>query len=330
MQSVLTNRGIIPAKSVLPGDFLYEYGTSKPLQIKYIDLEHDEKMFDVRYTDGRVEKVSENEKIYFNDKLYPPIELTGGTLNNIIPIKRFPTDYGKLYENLDPDPYVAGALLIYGDLDDPYINLPKDRTEVDETLMYKYHLSYALEADSKKKYYTFIGSNEKIKWSNFFKGYRFFAVSHLMDDPVIPSEYEYSAISDRMQFLRGVFDIGYSPSVTPDTVSMVHTDIAKAQVVQRILWSIGVMSYLHTSNGIYQLDIIGPEEDYAKFFYNIDFRSRMINNMYEVYKTNPTFELRVQSVTPSLFNHHAPRYYFYTDKPDAIYYSAQYLPMVAI
>lgn len=330
MQSVLTNRGIIPAKDVLPGDFLYEYGTSKPLEITYIDIAHDRKMYDVRYTDGRVEKISEDENIYFNDKLYGPEEFTREMFDNVKPIKRFVTDYGKLYQDLDPDPYTAGALLIYGDLDDPYINLPADRAEADDVLIYKYHLTYATDTNSTKKYYSYIGSEEKIKWVDFFKGYTFFSKTHILDDPIIPDEYMYAGVADRLQFISGAFDVGYSPLVTPDTVSMVHTDIVKLQIVQRMLWSLGIMTYLHTSNNTYQLDVIGPEEDYAKFFYNIDFRSRMISNIVEVYKCNPTFELKVESVTPSLFSYKVPRYYIYTEKPGQLYYSAQYLPRVTI
>lgn len=332
MQYVLTQRGIIPAEDVLPGDFLYEYGTNKLIQIHAISRLDNQRIYDVRYTDGRVEKVGEDEKVFFNNKIYSPFELTGGILNNIIPIHRYVCDYDKLYEGLDPDPYVTGALFIYGDLNDEYINLPADRDEADAVLLHKYNITYANETHPTKKYYTYVGSDEKIKWIDFYKDYDFLNKTHVIGTPYIPDEYVYASPADRIQFITGAFDIGYSPNVTPDTVSLIHKDPYMIDMVQRILWSLGIMNHSSRVNNsdVYQLDILGAEEDYPGFFYDIGFRSRMINNIAEVYKCSPPLELRIKSVTPSLFSGKQNIYAFYTDKPDALYYSAQYLPRVAL
>lgn len=330
MQFVLTNRGVIEAKDVLPGDYLYEYGTSRRLNINYVEELKHQRVYDIRYTDGRMEKVAGDQKIFFNNRIYTPEELSGEMLNNIIPIKRHVCDYGKLYEDLYPDPYVAGALFIYGDLNDKYINLPVDRYEADDVLRYKYGITYANETSKTKKYYTYIGSNEKITWVDFFKDYNFFHKNRILSEPIVPKEYQYAAPADRIQFITGVFDIGYSPEDTPDTVSITHTDGFMVDIVQTILWSLGIMcNSWRRDDGKYQLDVLGPEEDYAGFFYNINFRSRMINNIAEVYKCNPTLELRIKSVTPSLLMSNERWYTFYTDQHNAIYYSNQYLPMVA-
>ena len=330
-QKVLTNRGIINADQVIVGDYLYEYGTSKMLEIRYIEQRRNERLYDVRYSDGRIEKLGESSKIYFAEGIHDIWKMEGKS-TIYVPMERYVVDFGKLIPPLHPDSYSAGALLCYGDVNDIYISLPWDKTKAIDNILYNNGWDiYAEAADV--IYFQKQGSSNKLRWEDTFtRGVApmdLYMADHAADSPIIPDEYRANTPEERIKFIRGVFDTGYSKDVTPDTLSILLND-NRIYIVQRMLWSLGIMSYIDTIKDSMQLNIIGPEKDYAAFFYDVENRARMINTDYTVYKCDPRFELHLESVLRSLFHHDETCYYFETEKPQAIYYSDKYLPRVSL
>lgn len=331
-RKVLSHRGIIDADQVVPGDYLYEYGTSKMLEIKYIDVRHHEKLYDMRYSDNRIEKVGESEKILFGDKIYNVWDIPG-KVKEYIPMRRYVVDFGKLIPPVKPDSYSAGAILGYGTIADVFISIPADKIKVLDHILYVNGWDVYPEA-ADVIYFQELGTSDKLTWKDVFKcGTRpmdMFMINYHINSPIIPDEYRVNTPEERVKFIRGVFDTGYSKDINPDKISITHYDDIRLKTIQRMLWALGIMSFIHSSNGIFQLDIIGPEQDYAGFFYDIENRARMINTDYDVYKCDPTFELYLESVMRSLMCSDETCYYFETEKPHAIYYSDQYLPRVAL
>lgn len=324
-QKILTTRGIIDASKLLPGDYVYEYKTSIPLEVRHIETKRDEKIFKVKYSDKRIENYGMGEKIFFNGEIRSLTDLS----NNVIkcaPIKRTSIDYKKIYTPLPIDPYTIGALYAYSEPDDPYVFIPYKSHKALEHILHVngwevYSDPDASEMyDADKIYFTEIGNKERIKWSDIFP--------YELDHNNIPNDYIFGSIIDRVKLIRGIFDTGYDLSITPDTISIRMLDHNKLKIIQNVLWSLGIMSFIFYDKYIFQLNILGSEQDYPGLFYDINNRSRMINTDNVVYKCDPLFELYISSVFP-VYGKNDIWYYIELEKPQAIYYSDKYLPRVS-
>ena len=327
LQEILTQRGIIPAADVNIGDFLYEYETSNRLEIKHIE-KITTAIYDIKYTDKRVEKINEKGLIYCNNQKHRVDEVSCKEFPFTQPLQLYPVNFNKynVTKPLDPDPYVAGALFSYGDYEDEFINLPIIKESVVDALCNK----YAMEIMSIDGVYHFKYKHEDefVRWKDFFSRYAFYAKNKNPNEPLIPTEYMYTSIKDNLEFIKGVFDTGYSKQDSPDIVSIKMKDRKRLEIIQRILWSLGIPSYIGNDKGINKLDIIGKMESYPGFFYSEDTIAHFINADADSYKTNPTFYVMVESVTPSLLHIHDDWYEFYTDKKHAVYMSSNFLPII--
>lgn len=332
MKKVLTHRGIIDAKDVVPGDYLYEYGTNNMLEIKDIQRASDWSRYTAKYSDGRLEEYGKEELIYFGSQMYKPHIVVNQIFQRCQPIEQYSVGFGtnKVIAPLDPDPYVAGALLGYGDFHDEYMNLPNKKDAIIDGISNKYNIDCIQEVEDGPVYFVYKGEEEKIKWIDFFGKYEF--ILNTVNGPLFPKEYIYARFEDRVQFIRGLFDFGYSKTVTPDTVSLTMNDDLKIKLVQKILWSLGILNNIHYFNGKFQLDILGKDEDYPGFFYDYNNIANMANTDNVVYKTNPRFFLYIETVNFSVIKPHMDDdiLYFYTDKPNRLYWSANYLPRVTM
>lgn len=330
MKKLLTQRGIVDVRDAVPGDFLYEYGTNNMIEIKDIILKDEWSRFSAHYSDGRTEEYGNDELIYFGGKMYKPYQVANMIFSKCQPIELYSVGFGekKVLAPLDPDPYAAGALLGYGDFNNEYMNLPYKKTCVVDGICNKYGIECIGDEDS-TVYFRYKGSEELIKWIDFFH-YEF--ILNTVKGPLFPKEYVYSRFEDRVQFIRGLFDMGYSKTVTPDTVSLTMNDDIKIKSVQRILWSLGILCNIQYINGKFQLDVIGKDEDYPGFFYDINNIGNIANTDNVCYKTNPKFYLYIEHVFTSLMKPYPndPIYYIYTDKPNRIYWSDQFLPRVTM
>jgi hypothetical protein len=244
----------------------------------------------------------------------------------------------KVTNPVSPDPYVAGALLIYGDQKDPYINLPSFTSAINTTLAHKYQLNYANERSANGNFYfRYNGApfDKLITWDEFFPNYTFSAKPGNLENPSdVPLEYHRSSIRDRIQFIQGVFDAGYDKTIFPNSCGIAHISGSKLLEVQKILWSLGILSTITYDQSIlcrmepdkisiseptipstggnikvdisfkipssyknkdYRLYVLGKNSIYPGMFYNVESIENLIQNKYKSHKYFK-FKLEIKSI----------------------------------
>lgn len=275
---VYTQRGIIEINKAVSGDTVIEYKTNRKLKVLDVIHTDSQNIYQVDYTDGRSEIYTENDLILDGKDIVKIIDILTKTKFN--EIDQFPVEFKfrNIVPKLDPDPNVAGALIIHGNYDTPYLNLPVRRSGVDQLLSHKYHLDFCDMTDPELSFYAFNGADEKdrITWKEFFPNYDFYVTSRRTISPLIPVEYTQGSIIDRRKFIRGVFDIGYYPEFFPTTIGISNAVYGRLGEIQKMLWSLGISSlishdpYLLSKTGMeYRLDVMLPCESTPGFFYHI-------------------------------------------------------------
>ena len=254
------------------------------------------------------------------------------TSNNIKDsrIRLFPLIFlpDKVSRPLYPDPYVAGALFIYGNYDDEYLNLPLDRYQVNNNFSHGYNVEYFPLLGKNTVYFQWKGkdTDHRITWKEFFPCYEFFAKNKDTSMPPIPDDYMYSTYKDRVQFIRGVFDLGYMKSDSPDYASINHWSKERLELVQRMLWSMGIPSQPKRTR--WRLDIMGSLKDYPGFFYWRPFIDNMIMTDRNVIKTDPPLRYGITKIT-KIKNKPGVTKHLILEKPQSLFSTIDYLPRVS-
>lgn len=336
-----TQRGIIDIKDVVSGDMVYEYKSNKKVKVLGGGYSKIKKIYQVNYTDSRIGIYTENDNIFDGNKIIS-IEsaLLMKTFHEIIP---YPFEYDDQYERPNPDPCVAGALIIHGRYDTPYINLPLDRSGINQLFAHKYNLDYADYLEDNTTFYQYNGCTKDtpITWKEFFSKYDFYSTSKRKDSPLIPEEYIKASLIDRKKFIRGVFDVGYNADMFPDNVGIANPHEYRLKEVQRILWSIGILSNIsydpnlpYAKGRIYRLDIIGSYHGHPGFFYDINNIRNMIQNDNRWHQTINSFQMKIQSIEPIHTNGYTVEngvmYNIICERPNVLYMTADFLPRVSL
>lgn len=333
---VLTHRGIIELKNINPGDYVYEYGTGKLLKVIGVTLPSRSIIHRIVYSDGRIDFVNQLNDIYIGNGIIN-LQLVDH-LTKLSPIYQYPINFCTgTNRTLNPDPYVAGALLLYGDTNDEYLNLPYYLNGINDVLSNKYSIEYASDyIDSEGKvYFKYTGDhrNNRIVWKDFFN-----EDINNNKDQIIPLKYFYSSIKDRIQLIRGIFDIGYNPELfRNNTIGIVSNDENKLKLVQQILWSLGILSkvkYDYLIDPIHgnkwKLEIIDMNNGYPGLTYLIDNIEYLLSNNDKFYKK---FLNTIDYVSFKDFNYTYKTNGFMSnlilEKPKALYLNDKFLPRVS-
>ena len=291
-RSLLTHRGMVLEEDIRTYDLLYNYNTQQWVEIQDIDYVPIKKLFMIQYNDGREQIIHDNERVVIGDKIYNLDEI------NPLHVKRKPVElkatefYDTLNMGLEPDPYIAGALLMFGDYSIDYINLPSRCKEAIDHIANKYKFEY----DEKTTTFKYAYVNEYVTWAYMFPQSYFFARTKLIDDPPIPREYLYASITDRCHFIRGAFDAGYIYDDSPDSVAINHWSKERLEWLQWIQWSIDIISEITThttSEYAYRLDILGKHKYYPGFFHNNFYMRNMIDTDNRMIKADPVEQLMI-------------------------------------
>lgn len=337
----------VPIRDLIPGDKLYEYKTNNLLEVQSVEKLPKGVIWEITYNDGRLAYVSSHDMIYTGKQISKTEVCADKCLirnpydnARVTPtvIKQFPVDFAKdiIIESLNPDPYIAGALLIHGNFDFDYINLPMDRESADNHFSHKYILDFSeIPTENGLCFYQYKGLDKSnaITWSSFFKFHRIYPVTRCMEDPIIPAYYRRASMSDRWKFVMGAFDIGYSKKLFPNSVSISAADEYRLILLQRMLCSLGVLSrvsYDGTLNDklgrCYRLDILSPLDTYPRFFYDIGHIEKTLQNDNR-FSFNEKFKLRIESI-----KRHTEGYMYNVrlSKPNAIYLDSNFLPRVSL
>ena len=374
MIKVQTERGDVPIENVQIGDIVYEYNTGHPYEVLDV-VEEDRMMYRAKYNDGRMMYYSEGEL---------------DVLRSITPSQECIRFGSRIANPLQTDPYTAGVFLVYGDRTDEYMNLPFDVSCVNS----HFGNSYNIEFDNKvpengKRYYRFKGSPEgsKIKWSEFFPNLTNGTIIDATIEPdattlpsnggsvnvdvninyygqnasttLIPFEYQRARITDRMKFIRGVFDMGYDRITFPDDCGIAHWDKTFLEEVQKMLWSLGILSvieydeesasayhpvittsssnlssdggsisvnieYKPSAGKYWQLYVVGKSAVEPGLFYNVETIENMLDNKFRTLRY-VKMKFRINSIK-EIIQQKTPRLIF--RKPYLLYNTDNFLPKI--
>ena len=338
----------VPIEDLIPGDKIYEYKTNKFLEVRRVKKLPKDTIWEITYNDGRLSYISSSDLLFTGRdicKIIPAIDTPlirnplDNSLSQLFDIHQYPIEYNSetLLDILMPDPYIAGALLIHGDFDDEYINLPLDKESADNHFAHRYNLDFSeMKVGKGKCYYQYNGApkGEAIKWVDFFKGHHIYATTKCMEDPIISPCYTRAPIKDRWKFIMGAFDIGYSKSIFPDSISISLKDEYRLVLIQRMLCSMGILSNVYYDPTMkdkyerkYRLDIVGNYDTYPGFFYDINYINRVLINDNRKFNFERPFELRIKSIKKYTEGY---MYNIEVNKPNAIYIDSNFLPRISL
>lgn len=355
---VHTSRGPKEITHLSPGDLLYEYKTGEYLRVEGTHFTTiPVNIYQADYSDGRSEIYSARDMIYNGEYIMHVDDLMKYRIFKEINCYEleyhleYPVEYGYGYtrrspcvEPLFPDPYITGALLINGNYDSPYINLPDDRHSADQLFAHKYNLDFADKIGDGYNYYSFDGDDKSnmITWKDFFKNHDCYVTTGKITSPIIPSKYEFSDIGNRKKLIRGIFDVGYDPDLFPDSICITNKDEERLKVVQRILWSLGISSTirfgttnkLDSINRCYQLHVVGKYDGYPGFFYDISsIKKNLDNDNKLIYHTNQ-FEFKITNIgTVKRYGAEILKGYIgnvILEKKNALYLTQNFIPRVSV
>lgn len=259
MNKVITTTGIKDIIDVCPGDELYEYGTCKKLMVKEI-VKIKSPMVNVFYSDGRVQHMTEEESDLLS--METPIKLCEFEPNKIVTPEKV-------------DPYTQGALLVYGNQSDKYLNFgPGINPKVRGYIWDMYKIRPSVE-DGKTYFYS--QSGEKVTWKEFFGSWNY-------HNKLFTSIY-YNTMSmkDRWKFIRGVFDAGAQNLGSNPFITIAHENHYKLHLVELMLYSMGIATTQIEYSEKYKinkLSIFGGIYSYPSFFYDLKYIDKCIDGMY--------------------------------------------------
>lgn len=337
-----TPKGVKEAGDLMIDDIVYEYTTGKELRVIHTEITTG-RICKVTYSDGRSQICRFEENIYTGGNHI--IEARDALVRNYfhdIETREYELNNKRISTPLYPDPYIAGALIIFGKYDTPYINLPLDRSAADQLFAHKYNLDFADKLEDNTTFYSWNGTDKSqpITWKEFFPNYDFYIASKFIRSPLIPTEYTRASISDRKKFIMGVFDIGYNKDMFPDSVGIAHRSENRLKDVQMMLWSLGIMSRITYDPNLpiargreYRLDIIGEYDGYPGLFYDINaIRKNLENHNKFIHKLNP-FQLKIKSIAEVKESGATVSYGYMRkimlEKKHAIYVTENFLPRVS-
>ena len=204
IRPVLTsNRGIIPEQEVCIGDKLIEFNTSREIEVQEIEYQPYERLYGVKFTDGREEIFTDKELVYGIKYLFHPWDLMHGNIG--WEYRLSPVTFNVSIKKSDVHPYIVGALWAYGDFNYPYINLPKDKVEKNSSILNNMDCDI-FGSEGNRCYFKLRGSRpEEPLWWRDLIPHCTWHEDHI-ENPSIPFEYLFNSYRTRITFLRGVFD----------------------------------------------------------------------------------------------------------------------------
>ena len=313
---VLThNKGIIPIEDVSIGDTLIEYGTNAPLKIIDTECVQSTRPYIVKFNDGRELILQETDFTFklLNHKmsLYRK-QLSPRLYSNVIQFS------SKLRKPVSPDPYIAGAGL-FANKDMDIFGIPVNKYTYNNQFKWTYNATY----DRYVKDHLIVF--EDTDTSSLFTWYKMFPYGTNLN------QYKYGRVLDRMRFVRGAFDVGYDPVFSTSTIAITHKDKATIELLQWILWSLGVTSKIITKSylggDIFILSLIGEFSAYPGFFYNVEEIERVGAKV-----PHDSFLLDIDYIEPYQNPNilQPPLHYiFHTEKEHASYLTPNFLYMIS-
>lgn len=339
---VKTTKGDIPVEKINIGDKVLSYYTGEELEVKDVVKSELSEVWNVFYTDGRMARYCSDSLIYTGDTIrFFKDCINEPDLHKIFkPLNQYQINFNNdtVKDQLNPDPYLAGALYVYGDFDDEYVNLPITASEGIRLFINKYLfddkiLEDPISLENHRIHFRSSKTNELITWKEFFPiKYLEYPLTYTR---LIPNEYMYSTVKNRIQFISGILDVNFRDDIFHTNPGVVNSSKFVLEQVQSMLHSLGVISLIRYDPSIskfkgydYRLDIMRTSNQWPAFFYSIKNIETLIRETDTMGNEGPNF-----SVLPKMIQRKVSSGYTYNlvlDKPGQLYLSSNYLPRVSL
>lgn len=343
--NILTDRGIVELKDILPGDKVFEYKTGNLLKVIGISEPSRSLINKITYSDRRVEYIRSCDDLYTGKDIIPMLIVPKN--QEFHDIKQYPVKFDHAVHNtLDPNPYIAGMFLMYGDYHDRFINLPSNMTGFNNINGFRYAVNNNLTPIkyNDKVYFKYADNskNLRITWKQFFKDIDIYATTKDVREGTIPDEYVMTSAKDRIQFVKGIFDIGYAPNLFDDkVVGIVNKSNRKLKALQELLWSLGILSKIEYEPAIdaehesmYKLSIIGDYDGYPGFTNMLSSIEELIDRDNKIITFTPPFKTKIANISQidckGNYSTSGIMGNLILEKPKALYLTSNFVPRVSV
>lgn len=248
---VITGRGVLEASDIVPGDIVYSYNGSKPLEV--IGTRKSPMMIisKLHYNDGRVQYVQHGETILNGNELKTFDDHVSD--NPLFAPETNLVDFNSrtIPENINPYEF---ALVFFGDTSIPFANMASYplvcndyKTFGNQTFMHEICYNYDLLPYLYKGKFYFKTTNlsdltynedELITWKDLFPNI------DVTENHILYQRFRYASFYNRIRLVRGIFDLTFNPKsiVENHEISIYNPSEDNLKDVQSILWSIGINS----------------------------------------------------------------------------------------
>lgn len=266
--SVLTNRGILDIGDILPGDYVYNSFDGHPMLVKEIHLLPLGSIYRVNYSDKRIMLYHDSQSIIYDTYHHyknntvsinytsPDLLMTHTNISSHIEQYQIDlSDNSNNIFNLDIiDEYIIGPLLMYGDINDIYVNLPKklfnniDEEYIDSSCKY---ITGAIIYDD-KVYFRSSYHTTRLCWYDLLNSAIYANIRKNNSITDILSSYLYTSVSTRSRLVKSIIKTGiykideYSKNV----IIHISPNITLTQIFRNIMISLGINAeYVFIING---------------------------------------------------------------------------------
>lgn len=336
-----TIRGNKSIDDITPRDLAYEYMSGNELYIRGVKEFSESNIYKVTLNDGRIG--------FFREDEYFPMSGEYGcmTINEILQVvkrnnllmtdKLDDLDMGfgpnhsiEKYSNRngmsDIDAYIAGALLMYGDFNLEYINIPSDKLFFVDNMCYKHHIQTHSLGDGYISF-KYKMNNNPIRWDEFFPPSVMKFIN--MESYDFPSEYLMGNKSDRIQFIRGIFDAG--AIISPNEIYPIITNTSeyKLKSLQSMIWSIGATSTISRDpdSDVYKLTILCPSKGIVDLFYDVSKKGEFLFSIFKSKK----YPLTIRTIISYIeFYGNVRSKSLVTDYENSLYLTGEFIPKFSV
>lgn len=345
---VLTEDGIKDVTELRPGDHVYEYKTGNLLEVREVFKSKPQPTYHVFFSDQRSASFLEDDLIFTGNDIVKVESIVGKSkLWRFFNINQYPIEFNKdkVITPPIPDPYVAGPLLAFGNYAKEFINLPSYFYKSSEFINNFYDelvdITPVNPIKSSIEDFTmqFISNDTSsvITWKGFFPDCNFDGEPYTLLNKPFPLKYIRSSINDRKKFIRGIFDVGYIKDIFDGSgsIGIVGNNSYHLKEVQKILWSLGILSFVSYDPMLYQfrgfqfkLSLIGDHSLYPGLFSDPNHISDTIKTETSILEQLTNNSLNIKNIIKLSSSGYMHNIVF--DEPNKLYLDDNFLPRVSL
>lgn len=321
--NVITTRGNVPIDKLVPGDNVYEYKTGYTHEVQSIQKTECIDMIEVIYSDKRTSLHGRNERMFVGagtDKICSVETFIkfGGAISESIPQYSYTLNERPGAYN----PYVDGALFMYGDINDLYLNIKVSNHAPWRSILN--HYNWGCRIANNRIYFT----DPLTLYGKIARSAYKSCILNNDYTPKCPCELNYAW---RKQIVKSAFDLGYRPNCS-ETCSIFSESDEKLEWLQKVLWSLGVITLItyrpdQNIKEPWKLTPVGKYTNEPAFFTHEPYAA-MMTNMHdaqdlELQDCNVTIKGYREIPQGSIYN-------IQFEQPEVLYLTDNFIPRASL